>query len=244
MSNQAPNEHMDPHAHRIISADEQERAFRSAKLHSRRVGLLKWGVPFFAMVLVVGFVSWVIDNQPVPLEASVEEAATILQKDELVMQNPKLNGFSEGRAYEVLAERAIQKVATPDIVDLEQLEARISDEEERWAHITAEGGRFNQSQETLALDGAVSVTSSLGYGLNTEQVEIEMKKGYMKTLSPVAIQSKDILLQADQLEAIDNGEQFRFTGRVKLNIDTAFLNQENDKKAPNTPTQTITETDR
>jgi lipopolysaccharide export system protein LptC len=231
MSTERAQEQTDPHAHRIISADEQQRAFRSARRHSQRVNILKWGLPVFAIALMIGFVGWVIDNQPAPVEAPVEEAAAILQKDELVMQNPKLNGFAEGRAYEVLAERAIQKVATPDIVDLEQLQARITDEQERWAHVTASKGHFNQTEETLALDGDVQVTSSLGYGLGTEEVEIEMKKGYMRTLSPVSIQSKDILLSADQLEAIDNGEHFRFTGRVTLNIDPAMM----DKKA-GTPT--------
>ena len=36
-----------------------------------------------------------------------------------------------------------------------------------------------------------------------------MPKGYMETLSPVNIASRDIRLSADRLEAIDNGEQFR-----------------------------------
>ena len=52
-----------------------------------------------------------------------------------------------------------------------------------------------------------------------------MPKGYMQTLSPVNIASSDIRLSADRLEAIDNGEQFRFTGSVRLYVDAALLNK-------------------
>ncbi len=214
---------VDPHDFRIISQEQQQKAFRSAKRHSRRVAVLKWGLPVIALVTVVSFVSWVIDNQPAPPEVTIEE--TSFEQDELIMQKPKLNGFSDGRAYEVVAERAVQKVATPDVVDLQKLEARIKDEKEQWANITAQTGQFNQTAETMKLDGDVTVQSSLGYGLATDGVEIEMKKGYMRTTSPVEIKSKDIILSAQQLEAIDNGEQFRFSGRVKLRIDAALLNQ-------------------
>ena len=225
------------HEARIITSKEQQRAFRSAERHTRRVRWLKLGLPLIAIGIITGFVSWVAQQQPVvPPEQVVVETET-LQQDELIMQSPNLNGFTDGRAYEVVAERAVQKVATPDVINLESLTARITDEEERWVTVTAKSGVFNQAGETMILTGNVDVKSSLGYGLQTDRVDIEMKKSYMQTQSPVEISSGDMQLRADKLEAINNGEQFRFTGKVKIRIDSALLDNANNPLGAERATQ-------
>ncbi|MCT4655764.1 MAG: LPS export ABC transporter periplasmic protein LptC [Cohaesibacter sp.] len=207
----------------IISAQDQERAFRSARRHSSRVKFLKLAVPLCVLFGISGFIYWTLDNKPKEVAVTIEE--TSFEKDELIMEKPKLNGFSEGRAYEVVAEQAIQKVATPHIINLQQMTARVNNEKDQWATLTALSGLFDQEKETLSLSGNVDVKSSLGYGLKTEGAEVEMKVGYMRTTQPVAIRSKDILLTAEQLEVIDNGKQFRFTERVRLRIDQTFMNK-------------------
>ncbi|PLW75873.1 LPS export ABC transporter periplasmic protein LptC [Cohaesibacter celericrescens] len=219
------------HDTRIISAQEQQTAFRSAQRHTKRVKVLKWGLPLIALSIIAGFVGWVAQQKPVeqPVETVQEQAA--LQQDELIMQNPNLNGFSDGRAYEVIADRAVQKIATPDVINLETLTARITDEKGQWVTITSQSGLFNQTSEQMTLNGTVDVKSSLGYDLTTDIVNVDMKKRYLETETPVEILSKDILLKADKLEAINNGEQFRFIGNVHLRIDAAMMNK-SDTKPP------------
>ncbi|WP_319530540.1 LPS export ABC transporter periplasmic protein LptC [uncultured Cohaesibacter sp.] len=212
---------------RIISSGEQQQAFRRAQRHTRRVKWLKWGVPLLALGIIAGFISWVAGQKPpAPPEELVVKQDEAFKQEELIMQNPKLNGFSQGRAYEVVAARAIQKVALPEIINLEDLSARITDDQNQWVTLTSTKGVFDQGSEQLELDGSVDVKSSLGYGLKTEEVEVKMKEGYMQTTTPVEIQSKDILLSAKKLEAIDNGEMFRFTGDVRLRIDAALLSKQ------------------
>ena len=228
---------------RIISAEEQQKAFRSAQRHTRRVKWLKWGLPIIAIGIVAGFAVWVSRQAPVLEPVEVTDSDTALQQDELIMQNPNLSGYTSGRAYHVVAERAVQKVDTPDVINLENLSARITDDNEDWVTVDAKTGRFNQTEETLDLTGAVDVHSSLGYGLTTEAVDIEMKQGYMKTRTPVHIRSKDVDLQAQTLEAINNGEQFRFTGGVKLRIDRSMMNAPaQETSAGQTPAETPSET--
>jgi lipopolysaccharide export system protein LptC len=154
------------------------------------------------------------------------------------MANPKLNGFSKGRAYEVIAEEAVQQVATPHIINLRQLSARVNDEKDQWVTITSLSGLFDQEQETLELNGNVDVRSSLGYGMTTEGAQVDMKRGYMITTSPVTIASGDVRLGAEQLEVIDNGDQLRFKDRVKLRIDASMLNK-NKGAAKATPDATV-----
>ncbi|SNY91777.1 lipopolysaccharide export system protein LptC [Cohaesibacter sp. ES.047] len=213
------------HANRIISSTEQQRAFRKAQRHTQRVRLLKWGAPLLALGIIAGFVTWVAQQKPPPPPEDLAVQQEAFKQEELIMQNPKLNGFSQGRAYEVVAARAIQNVTQPDVINLEDISARITDDKQQWVTLTSTKGQFNQTSEHLELDGAVDVKSSLGYGLKTEAVEVEMTKGYMKTTAPVDIQSKDIKLSATTLEAIDNGEVFRFTGNVRLRIDAGMLNE-------------------
>jgi lipopolysaccharide export system protein LptC len=222
----------------IISAEQQEKAFRSARRHSMRVKFLKWSVPLMVLIGIVGFIAWVLHNQPDP--APVQEALkeNSFEQDELTMANPKLNGFSKGRAYEVIAEEAVQQVATPHIINLRQLSARVNDEKDQWVTITSLSGLFDQEQETLELNGNVDVRSSLGYGMTTEGAQVDMKRGYMITTSPVTIASGDVRLGAEQLEVIDNGDQLRFKDRVKLRIDASMLNK-NKGAAKATPDATV-----
>ena len=219
------------HDPRIISIDEQQKAFGRAQRHTKRVKRLKWGLPLIAIGIIAGFVTWVVQQKPIvePEEPAIVQTA--FQQDELIMQNPNLNGFSDGRAYEVIAKRAVQKVATPDVINLEDLTARITDEKEQWVTVTAQKGQFNQNSEELALFGDVDVKSSLGYDLKTDIVHIEMKKGYLQTQTPVEIISNDIRLRANKLEAINNGERFRFIGNVRLRVDAAMMKQ-NEKERP------------
>lgn len=216
---------------RIISIDEQERAFKSAQRHTRRVTWLKWFLPVIALGIIGGFTTWVINQKPAPVPEEVASNEEAFQQDEVIMQNPNLNGFSDGRAYEVMAVRAIQKLSEPDVVNLEDLSARITMPDEAWVTFTSETGRFNQKEEYLTLSGKVDVKSSEGYGLLTEAVDVKMKENYLQTTTPVSIASKDILLQANKLEAIDSGDLIRFTGKVKLRIDATLMNGEDRQNA-------------
>ncbi|MCV6546948.1 MAG: LPS export ABC transporter periplasmic protein LptC [Cohaesibacter sp.] len=225
----------------IISAQEQEKAFKSARRHSMRVKILKWSMPVLVLIGVTGFVAWVLDNQPEPAPIELAEKATAFEQDELVMANPKLNGFSKGRAYEVVAQEAVQQVATPHIINLRQLAARLNNEKDEWVTITALSGLFDQERESLQLTGNVDVQSSLGYGLRTDGAQVDMQRGYMHSTSPVTIASGDIRLSADELEVIDNGAQFRFSRQVKLRIDASLLSKGTNKQAKDAKPQAATQ---
>ena len=71
---------------RIISADQQRKAFKRAQQHSRRVFFLKWSLPLIALSIVAGFVGWVSQNNPKEPEVEVALEAEGLKQDELVMQ--------------------------------------------------------------------------------------------------------------------------------------------------------------
>ena len=207
---------------RIISEDEQHKAFRTAQRHTRRVTWLKWLLPLIALAIIGGFTTWAVNQKPMPVPEELASNEQAFQQDEIIMQNPNLNGFSDNRAYEVTAARAIQKLSEPDVVNLEDLSARITMPNADWVTFTSNAGRFNQKEEFLELSGKVDVISSQGYGLKTEVVEVKMKDNYLRTNAPVRIASKDIQLDANTLEAIDSGDLIRFKGNVKLRIDAAL----------------------
>lgn len=207
---------------RIITVHEQQKAFRSAQRHTRRVTWLKWLLPLIALGIIGGFTTWAVNQKPVPVPEEVASNEQAFKQDEIIMQNPNLNGYSGDRAYEVKAVRAIQKLSVPDVVNLEDLSARITMPNADWVTFTSNAGRFNQKEEFLELSGKVDVKASQGYGLKTEAVEVKMKDNYLRTTQPVRIASKDILLEANSLEAFDSGEMIRFSGNVKLRLDAAL----------------------
>ncbi|WP_316858772.1 LPS export ABC transporter periplasmic protein LptC [uncultured Cohaesibacter sp.] len=209
---------------RIISAHEQERAFKRAKRHSIFVKLMKWSLPMINIIVVIGFIVWVTEQKPAESNEEIQIKEASFKQQELVMLNPNLNGYSDDRAYQVIAARATQKADKPNIINLEQVDARITDEKKQWMTVTSRTGRFDQDKEYLDLKGAVDVNSSLGYQLKTEVVNVRMKKGWLQTRTPVEITSKDIRLTAKRLTAFNNGEHVTFKGNVRLHISAEAAN--------------------
>ena len=85
-----------------------------------------------------------------------------------------MTGFDgDEREYSLMAERAIQPLASPGQVRLEAIEAKVTAAGQGATSITAEAGDYDHEKSTLQLLGAIAVNSADGYRLRMSGANID-----------------------------------------------------------------------
>ena len=145
-----------------------------------------------------------------------------VQGSKITMELPRIAGFTrDSRAYELNAETAVQDIAKPDIVELQNLRARMEMQDKDVVLITANAGTYNTKADKIVLRDQVVVTSQQGYKVLLREAAVEMKKGNVISELPVEIMLPNGMLKANRLEVIDSGDVLRFEKGVVLDLDGA-----------------------
>ncbi|MEP3232226.1 MAG: LPS export ABC transporter periplasmic protein LptC [Hyphomicrobiales bacterium] len=197
-----------------VSVSEQ-RKFQLATRYSRRVRGLKFGLPIVGAIFIVIFVAVAMTAHY--LETPFGIATIDLTDGQVVMDSPKLNGFTASdSAYEIVADRALQDLNNPKKVLLEKIGATVTLADGNVVSVQANNGKFDIEGENLKLDSGVNVHMSAGYDAVLDDAEIDMKAGVMKTDSPVFIKAEIGEIRADSMIVRDNGNFIFFENRVRM----------------------------
>jgi lipopolysaccharide export system protein LptC len=198
----------------------RDRAKSDANRHSRFVRFAKISLPIIGLLVAGVFVgrTWLFSQFP-----GLNMPAVLFSKNGLTMVEPRLTGRSRDRAYDIGANRATQDFMTPKVVQLEQLAGRVEMQDNGWAKIESHAGTYDGNKNTLNLAGGVTVTTSTGYLLTGEAAAIDLTKGNMSTDKPVHIHGPTGMLEAGSADVTDSGANIRFTGRVHMTINPAFV---------------------
>jgi lipopolysaccharide export system protein LptC len=195
--------------------DEQARVLANARRHSRFVRRLRWILPMFALVLIVATVlanwQWILSYGPVSIgRLSIENGV-------LKMENPRLSGYSQNdKTYEVSATAAMQDLSNPHVVRLQEVMARITEEDGHWTSIDARSGLFNSQKETLRLNDNVRVRNDQGDEMRLKSADIAFKSGSVVSNQPVEIDMLNGQLRAQRMQIENKGKHILFTGKVTL----------------------------
>jgi lipopolysaccharide export system protein LptC len=207
----------------------EDPAFRAAERHSRHVRFLRRMIPLgMALTLVVlvarSFVGFIGG-----IDASTDGVS--IQGRKIVMEKPKLSGFKrDGRSYELTATTATQDLKTPNMVELDQLTARIQTGNDGWANLSGARGTYDSKIERLEVDGGVTVKTETGLEARLQDAQIEFKAGTIVTDKPVEVKMPQGEVAAERMQVLDNGKRLIFEGRVR----SVFVNAQNGKKDPET----------
>lgn len=203
---------------------EQSAAFALAERHSRRVQILKVALPATAAALVLGFA--VFSYVRTPVSAPVAAAENTIVDGKLVMARPQLEGLTnDNRPYEMLAERAIQEIASPGVINLEAISAKLPLYTNDWVSIDAPAGIYDRDRNTLAMKDPFRIKTTNGLSATINSAFVDMGKGTMKSDAPVDIVVNGTRLTADTMSVLEKGKLFVFDKRVRLVIEPARLNQ-------------------
>jgi lipopolysaccharide export system protein LptC len=188
-----------------------ERLYRRALRHSRRVRLLRVCLVGAVVVVLAGLV---VDNYwPAvgTLHLPGEVANVLIQGNKLIMQKPRITGYTDdGRAYQFRAEAAAQDVTKPDFVQLERIRAKMEMTDKSTVDLWSDDGLYDMKADMLTLDNNIRLVSSTGYEARLSHAVVDVRKGNVVSNTPVWVNLLEGTLDAKRLEITDKGDVVRF----------------------------------
>jgi lipopolysaccharide export system protein LptC len=198
-----------------------ERTVRSASRHSRLVRVLRVLLPGGVLLGGAALVIMTYFNPLAMLEKLPNVSGRLaVQGSKITMELPRIAGVTrDARTYELTAETAVQDITKPDIVELQNLRARMELQDSDVVVITAKSGIYNTKADSILLREHVVVTSTNGTNAKLTEASVDMKKGNLQSDRPVEIRLPNGTLTANGMEIFDSGDLVRFTRGVVLDLD-------------------------
>jgi lipopolysaccharide export system protein LptC len=207
-------------AFRASHRGDHARRFRSAARHSRRVRLLRVGLPVAAVLgcLAVAAVSW-LNPLRMLSRLPISVGDVIVSGTKIKMENPKLSGFTrDKRRYDVTAGAASQDLTRPGVIELHDISALLEMQEKTTMKLVAQDGLFDSKQERLTLIRDIVVTSSKGDEGYFEEAVIDTKNGNVVSEKPVRLKMLNGTVKGNRFELTKSGDVIRFDNGVVVNM--------------------------
>lgn len=190
-----------------------DRAYRAAVRHSRRVRWLRLGVPAAIAAVLLAVVG---ANYMPPIggfRLPGELGNLVIHGTKITMQQPRLTGFTlDSRAYEFSANAAAQDITKPNLVELQELHAKMEMQDKSTVEMSADSGVYDVKTEMLKLNDNIQLTSSTGYEGRLSEAVIDVRKGNVVSEKPVWVKMLNGFLNAKRLDIVENGSVIRFDG--------------------------------
>jgi lipopolysaccharide export system protein LptC len=208
---------------RSTRRNDTDRVVRIARRHSLLVRFMRIGLPLgviiglTALVLVTYFKPMQIFDKLPSLSGNLG-----IQGSKITMQLPRIAGFTrDSRAYELTAENAVQDIATPDVIELQKLRAKMEMQDRDVVNMTANAGTYNTKGDKIILRDQIVVTSGQGYSARLREAAVDMKQGNVVSDLPVEVTLPNGLLLSNGMEIAESGAVIRFNRGVVLTLDPA-----------------------
>ena len=207
-------------AYWTMSRGDSARAFRAARRHSRVVRILRIAIP---LAVVLGFIGIFLLTYLNPLRMlarlPIDVGNLVVSGTKITMEQPRLSGFTrDERAYELSADAAKQDLTKPDLIELRNIRAKVQMQDKSTMEMSATAGIYDSKAETLKLDQNIMLSSSTGYRGQLSEAMVDIRKGYVVSERPVAVEMLQGTLNANRLEIVDSGDLVRFDGGVNMTL--------------------------
>ena len=207
-------------AYWTMSRGDSARAFRAARRHSRVVRILRIAIP---LAVVLGFIGIFLLTYLNPLRMlarlPIDVGNLVVSGTKITMEQPRLSGFTrDERAYELSADAAKQDLTKPDLIELRNIRAKVQMPDKSTREMSATAGIYDSKAETLKLDQNIMLSSSTGYRGQLSEAMVDIRKGYVVSERPVAVEMLQGTLNANRLEIVDSGDLVRFDGGVNMTL--------------------------
>jgi lipopolysaccharide export system protein LptC len=200
-----------------VGARDADKLYRAALRHSRQVRLLRIGVP--AALAAALLLTVAANYMPTVggLRLPGELGKLVINGTKVTMQAPRLTGFTaDSRPYEFIANSAEQDITQPDLMALNQIQAKIELEDKSMVNLTANSGGYNMKTELLTLVDAIHVVSSNGYEARLKEATVDEHSGTIISDKPVWVKLTGAVIDGQKLEVRDSGNVIRFSGGVRM----------------------------
>jgi lipopolysaccharide export system protein LptC len=208
------------HAYWTMGRGDSARAFRAARRHSRVVRALRIAVPVVVVVIAIAaFLVTYLNPLRMLAKLPINIGDLVVSGTKITMEKPHLSGFThDARAYELSADAAAQDLTKPDIVELNNIRAKVEMQDKSTLQMTAVTGIYNTKAETLKLDRDIQLNSSTGYAGHLSEAMVDIRKGNVVSNKPVQVKLLQGTLDANRLEIVNSGDLVRFDGGVTMTL--------------------------
>lgn len=143
----------------------------------------------------------------------------VIKGTKITMEQPRLAGFTAAsRPYEFTAKAAAQEITKPDVMELEQIQAKIEMEDDSRVNITSNSGIYDMKSDLLTLIDNVHLVSSTGYEVRLSEAKVDVHKGHVVSEKPVWVKLTNGIVNAKRMEVSDSGDVIRFGGGVAVTM--------------------------
>lgn len=202
---------------RTVTVEERRIAFKAARRHSIFVKTLKWFLPVSVFTVVGLFILFLQGPDIVPENISITSVA--VESGKLVMVDPVMDGFTKDqKPYQVRAEKALQDVREPDIIELQQMQANLPFADDKAAVLTATAGSMDNAKNILTLSEGVELVTDDGMVVKLKNAVVNIGDGSMQTKEPVDIKREGMAITANQMDVGDGGKTLVFQDRVRVTL--------------------------
>jgi len=203
----------------VAPPSDRERAFISARRRSLRVRLLRKALLVGSLGTVAAMVLIAIYNPFAAKLGALSFSALSLDGTKVTIARPRLAGFrSDGQPYALNAEKAIQDVKQPTVVELANLSGDIGATGGETTHLTADAGTYDSVAGRMTLSSNVRI-SNARFQVRLRSANIDFKTGVYQSDEPVEVHvGEGTTIFGDRATARNNGQEFVFEGHVRTKV--------------------------
>lgn len=195
------------------------RAFKAAGQHTSRVRWLRRAILFGSGFGILALLGVAFFDPFGKIPGSVSVSGATLNGSRITMALPKLSGFrTDGRPYEVRASSGVQDIRTPSIIELSDIEARVTMADNAVVHLGSAKGIYNSSKDFMRFTQDVRITSDTGYDVRLKSAEMDFKTGGVVSNEPVTVATNTITIAAQRLNIAQSGNVITFEGDVRSTL--------------------------
>lgn len=195
-------------------------AFKAAGRHSARVRFLRRAIVGLCVVAVgVVLVVGLFDPfRRLPRNLTIGQVH--VDGTRITVESPKITGFQkDGNPYEVTARAGIQDTTTPNIVELQGIDARIGLNDASTLQVLADHGVYDSLHDRLAMDGSAQIKNDVRYSIFMKTAQMDFKTGSLISKERVKVVLQGGVVAADQMD-IENDGKVSFEGDIKSVIES------------------------
>jgi lipopolysaccharide export system protein LptC len=220
-------------AERASRQANRSRAFRAAGRHSTRVVVLRRMILGGALLGCAALVGLTFYNPFASPIQNVSIKGTNLDGTRITMEQPRLSGYrKDGRPYEVQATSGVQDVRQPNLIELNNLDARIGMQDKTMLHVVSPSGLYDSNLEAMDFKGAVRIKSDTGYDIDMKSAKMDFKAGTVRTDDPVKVLITGGEITAGSMNILDSGQNITFEGNVHSSFASADAPESPSKGTP------------
>lgn len=186
--------------------------------YSAIVWWIKLILPILGIVLLSSL--FLLSRNPDP-DAAIPFADVDVQRiaaDQRLSQPRFAGTLEDGRAITLVSQSASPSAVVDDLIDLDQVEARVELSDSAFMMVDAQAGRVDLAAQRAELEGNVDIRTTQGYRLSSDAIEIAMDALHLLSPGPVEATGPGFTLEAGAMEVsgAEDGTVLSFTDGVRL----------------------------